>query len=103
MEQSQRNSYPLLWRRILSRQNSWYKDGAFCFKLPGLKVLSVIDPNLAQFLMSLPPDHVKKAGLSDEVFGDDPHGFMGGLLFDEGEQWHKSRKILSERFNLAHL
>ena len=49
--------------------------------------------------MTLKPELVKKAGLSDILFGDDPNGFIGGLIYEEGPEWQKSRKILNEEFN----
>ena len=42
---------------------------------------------------------VEKAGLSDMMFGDDPNGFIGGLVYEEGPNWHRSRKIITEEFN----
>ena len=70
---------------------------------PGLKIFAVADPDTARCLMSLKPEFVKKAGLSDMHFGDDPNGFIGGLLYEEGAAWQKSRRILSEEFNQASL
>ena len=60
---------------------------------------SAINPTLAQFLMTLKPEMVEKAGLSDMMFGDDPRGFIGGLLYEEGATWQRSRKIITEEFN----
>ena len=68
---------------------------------PTFKILLVAEPSLAQFLMNLNPEWVKKAGLSNELFGDDPKGLMGGLIFQEGKDWHHSRKMISHNFNLA--
>ena len=66
---------------------------------PSLRFLMATDPELAKFLMSLRPETVKKAGLSDMLFGDDPNGFIGGLVYEEGASWHRSRKIINEEFN----
>ena len=49
--------------------------------------------------MTLKPEMVEKAGLSDMMFGDDPRGFIGGLLYEEGATWQRSRKIITEEFN----
>ena len=49
--------------------------------------------------MTLKPEMVEKAGLSDMLFGDDPNGFIGGLVYEEGPNWHRSRKIITEEFN----
>ena len=49
--------------------------------------------------MTLKPEMVEKAGLSDMMFGDDPNGFIGGLVYEEGPNWHRSRKIITEEFN----
>ena len=46
-------------------------------------------------------NHQFIAGLSTELFGDDPEGLMGSILFQEGEVWHHSRKLISHSFNLA--
>ena len=56
---------------------------------------------MAKFLLTLKPEMVEKAGLSDMWFGDDPKGFIGGLLYEEGAAWHRSRKIITEEFNQA--
>ena len=70
---------------------------------PGLKIFNVADPDTARCLMSLRPEFVEKAGLSDMLFGDDPNGFIGGLVYEEGATWQKSRRILNEEFNQASL
>ena len=57
------------------------------------------DPEMAKFLLTLKPEMVEKAGLSDMWFGDDPKGFIGGLLYEEGAAWHRSRKVITEEFN----
>ena len=77
--------------------------GAYVFRGPSLRIFTVIDPSLAKFLMTLKPEMVEKAGLSDMMFGDDPNGFIGGLLYAEGAMWHRSRKIISEEFNQVKL
>ena len=74
-------------------------SGASMKFTPWLKVFSASDPEIVKCLMTLKPSQVKKAGLSDMLFSDDPNGFMGGILYDEGEAWQRSRKILSEEFN----
>ena len=74
-------------------------SGASVKYTPWLKVFVASDPEVVKFLMTLRPSQVRKAGLSEILFADDPHGFMGGILYDEGENWQKSRKILSEEFN----
>ena len=66
---------------------------------PWLRMFATSDPETARVLMTLKPELVKKAGLSDMLFGDDPNGFIGGLLYEEGAVWQKSRKILTEEFN----
>ena len=53
--------------------------------------------------MTLKPEMVEKAGLSDMLFGDDPNGFIGGLVYEEGATWHRSRKIITEEFNQVNL
>ena len=68
---------------------------------PGLRIFITANPETAKFLMTLKPEMVEKAGLSDMLFGDDPKGFIGGLLYEEGAAWHRSRKILTEEFNQA--
>ena len=68
---------------------------------PGLRIFITSNPETAKFLMTLKPEMVEKAGLSDMLFGDDPKGFIGGLLYEEGAAWHRSRKILTEEFNQA--
>ena len=68
---------------------------------PTVKFLIVAEPSLAQFFMNLSPDLVKKAGLSNEFFGDDPDGLMKSILFQEGAAWHHSRKLMNHNFNLA--
>ena len=70
---------------------------------PWLRVFVASDPETARVLMTLKPEYVTKAGLSDMIFGDDPKGFIGGLLYEEGPMWQKSRKILTEEFNQASL
>ena len=70
---------------------------------PGMKIFTVADPDTARFLMSLKPEFVKKGGFSDMLFGNDPNGFIGGLFYEEGAAWQKSRRILSEEFNQASL
>ena len=76
--------------------------GGAVFKFgPGVKVLITSDPEMAKFLLTLKPEMVEKAGLSDMWFGDDPKGFIGGLLYEEGAAWHRSRKIITEEFNQA--
>ena len=66
---------------------------------PGIRVFFTTQPEMAKFLMSLKPELVAKAGLSNILFGDDPNGFFGGLLYEEGQHWVRSRKVLSEEFN----
>ena len=64
-------------------------------------MLMVTDPDLAQFFMNINPEVVRKAGLSFEMFGDDKNGFLGSILYEEGAQWHRSRKLLGQNFNLT--
>ena len=66
---------------------------------PGIRIFFATQPEVAKFLMTLKPELVVKAGLSDILFGDDPNGFFGGLLYEEGPYWVRSRKIISEEFN----
>ena len=70
---------------------------------PWVRVFAASDPETARVLMTLKPEYVTKAGLSDMLFGDDPKGFIGGLLYEEGPMWQKIRKILTEEFNQASL
>lgn len=66
---------------------------------PALRIFVTSDPETAKFLLTLKPEMVEKAGMSDVWFGDDPKGFISGLLYEEGAAWHRSRKILTEEFN----
>ena len=61
---------------------------------------SVADPNLARFLMNLPPSIVKKAGLTPEVFLSDKNGLGHNLIMEEGEVWQRHRKIISKMLHL---
>ena len=70
---------------------------------PSMRFFMATDPTLAKFLMTMKPEMVEKAGLSDMLFGDDPNGFIGGLVYEEGANWHRSRKIITEEFNQAGL
>ena len=63
-------------------------------------MLCVADVELARFLMNLPPDMVKKAGLTTEIFGFDKNGFFKNILMSEGEQWQKERKLISKMLHL---
>ena len=89
--------------RLLELLKADASNGFVMRFVPGLKIFTVADPDTARCLMSLKPEFVKKAGLSDMHFGDDPNGFIGGLLYEEGAAWQKSRRILSEEFNQASL
>ena len=75
------------------------KGGYVTLLGPGIRVFFTTQPEMAKFLMSLKPELVSKAGLSNILFGDDPNGFFGGLLYEEGRDWVRSRKVLSEEFN----
>ena len=89
--------------RLLELLKADASNGFVMRFVPGLKIFTVADPDTARCLMSLKPEFVKKAGLSDMLFGDDPNGFIGGLVYEEGAAWQKSRRILSEEFNQASL
>ena len=60
----------------------------------------VADPELARFLMNLNPSFMRKAGFSDAAFGDDPNGLMASILFLEGNEWHRARKLIGKNFSL---
>jgi len=52
------------------------------------------------FLMTLPPDMMKKGGLTEEVFKSDKNGLTGNLVMEEGETWQMHRKIISKMLHL---
>ena len=68
--------------------------------LPPSYLMCVADVELARFLLNLPPDMVKKAGLTKEIFGFDKNGFFENILMSEGEKWQKERKLLSRMLHL---
>ena len=57
--------------------------------LPPNYFFYVADPEVAKFLMGLPPSLVKKAGLTPEILMSDPNGFKHNLLMEEGEGRNK--------------
>ena len=68
---------------------------------PWTRIFTPSSLEMAKFLLTLKPEMVEKAGLKDVVFGDDPNGVIGGLIYEEGAAWNRSRKILTEKFNQA--
>ena len=40
----------------------------------------VAEPNLAKFLLNLPPDITRKSGITSETFESDTNGFKEGLI-----------------------
>ena len=90
-------------RKIDQLQAGKKPDGWVFRFAPGVRVFAAIEPEVAKVLMGIKPELVKKAGLVDMLFGDDPKGFIGGLAFEEGASWQKSRKIITEEFNQASL
>ena len=63
-------------------------------------MLCVSDVEIARFLLTLPADIVKKAGLTKEIFGNDKNGFFDNILMAEGQKWQKERKIISKMLHL---
>jgi len=60
----------------------------------------VAEPNLAKFLLNLPPDITRKSGITSETFESDTNGFKEGLIMDEGELWQLHRKSISKMLHL---
>ena len=53
--------------------------------IPPVYFFFVADPEMAKFLLGLPPTLVKKSGLTPEIFLSDQNGFKNNLLLEEGE------------------
>ena len=75
-------------------------DGMVNFHWPITPIhglLWITDVNLIQFLLNLNPNvHKKAGGFTKEVFGGDPHGLLGGLVMNDGAQWHLNRKRIGK-------
>ena len=66
-------------------------------------LLWVTDVSLVHFLLNLSPNVYKKAGFTKEVFGGDPNGILGGLLFNEGAKWQLNRRRIGKILHLGTL